>query len=246
MGAPIARALWQAGCRVTVHNRTAAKAGALADSCPGMNVAADTAAAAGGADMIILAVKPHLILDVMHAAVDAAPGAAIVSLAPGIELARLEAEGAARALRLMPNVAIAHGQGMSFICHNRAAAADAEALAGSLKATGRVAIVEERLFEPAMAVASCGIAYALRYVRAAVEGAVALGLSPADATSYVAQTIRGAATLLDNAAGSHPEDLVDSVTTPGGSTIRGLIAMERAGFSAAVADGLLAAAGKQL
>ena len=62
----------------------------------------------------------------------------------------------------------------------------------SLEATGRVAVVEERLFEPAMAVASCGIAYALRYARASAEAAIALGLTPADATSYIAQTLRGA------------------------------------------------------
>lgn len=240
MGAPIARALWQAGCSVAVHNRTAAKAAALAAECPGMAIADNIAEAAMQADMVVLAVKPHLILGVMRDALAAAPKAAMVSLAPGISLEKLEAEGAVSVMRLMPNVAIACGEGMSFICHNEAAADAASVLAGFLRPTGRVAVVEERLFEPAMAVASCGIAYALRYVRAAVEGAVALGLSPADATAYVSQTLRGTAAMLDSQPGVHPEALVDSVTTPGGSTIRGLLAMERAGFSAAVAEGLMA------
>lgn len=244
MGAPIARALCEAGCAVAVFNRTAAKAEALAGGCPGMTVAASAAEAAAGADMVVLAVKPHLIIDVMHLVLPAAPQAAVVSLAPGITLERLSAEGAPRALRLMPNVAIACGEGMSFICHSADAAADASALADFLAPTGRVAVVEERLFEPAMAVASCGIAYALRYVRAAVEGAVALGISPADATAYVAQTLRGTAAMLLQPGAPHPEALVDSVTTPGGSTIRGLMAMERAGFSAAVAAGLMACVNK--
>lgn len=240
MGAPIARALCQAGLGVVVANRTVAKAEALAASCPGMEVAPDAAAACRrGVDMVVLAVKPHLIADVLDICVAGSPGAAFVSLAPGISLAALESRGAARVLRLMPNVAIARGQGMSFICHNDAASADASALASALASTGRTAIVEERLFEPAMQVASCGIAYALRYVRAATEAAVALGLRPADAMAYIAQTLRGAASMLDASPECNPESIIDTVTTPGGTTIRGLLAMERAGFSAAVAAGLL-------
>ena len=240
MGAPIARALHRAGIAVVVANRTRAKAEALAAECPGMDVAPDAAAAcAAGPDTVILAVKPYLILDVLKQCVAVAPDAAYVSLAPGITLDTLAAHGAATAMRLMPNVAIAEGQGMSFICHNEAAAEAAGSLASALGATGRVAIVEERLFEPAMQVASCGIAYALRYVRAAAEGAVALGLRPDDATVYIAQTLRGAAAMLDAAPGVNPEAIIDTVTTPGGTTIRGLLAMERAGFSAAVAAGLL-------
>lgn len=209
MGAPIARALHNAGHNVAVYNRTAARATALAETCPGMRVAAGTPEAAAGADIVVLAVKPHLIIDTMRLALGAEPQAAIVSLAPGITLAELAGQGAAKAIRLMPNVAIDFGQGMSFICHNTAAAQAARTLAGALEATGRTAIVEERLFEPAMAVASCGIAYALRYARAAMEGAIALGLTAADARSYIAQTMRGAATMLDACPHMHPEALVD-------------------------------------
>lgn len=239
MGAPIARALSEAGCSVVVANRTRAKAESLAAECPGMAVASTAAEACAGADMVVLAVKPHMLLGVMDECLAAAPAAAYVSLAPGIDLATLEQRGASRAVRLMPNVAIARGCGMSFICHNDAASADALALGDALKVTGRTAIVEERLFEPAMQVASCGIAYALRYVRAAVEAAVAMGIRPDDATAWTAQTLAGAAAMLEAEPGVCPESLIDTVTTPGGTTIRGLLAMERAGFSAAVAAGLL-------
>ncbi len=151
MGAPIARALSEAGCSVVVANRTRAKAESLAAECPGMAVASTAAEACAGADMVVLAVKPHMLLGVMDECLAAAPAAAYVSLAPGIDLATLEQRGASRAVRLMPNVAIARGCGMSFICHNDAASADALALGDALKVTGRTAIVEERLFEPAMA-----------------------------------------------------------------------------------------------
>lgn len=239
MGSPIARALHLAGKAVTVANRTVAKAEALAAGCSGMMVAPDAAAAAREADVVVLAVKPHQLLNVMTRCVETNPDAAYVSLAPGIDLAAIEAHGAKKALRLMPNVAIAEGEGMSFVCHNAAAAHVATELVQALGATGRVDVVEERLFEPAMQVASCGIAYALRYVRASAEGAVALGLSPEQATAYVAQTLRGAAAMLEAHPGENPEVLIDTVTTPGGTTIRGLLAMERAGFSSAVAAALL-------
>jgi pyrroline-5-carboxylate reductase len=90
-----------------------------------------------------------------------------------------------------------------------------------------------------MALASCGIAYAFRYIRAAVEGAVELGLSPGLAKTIEMQTLKGAVALLE-ANNSHPEAEIDRVTTPGGITIKGLNAMEEAGFSHAVIKGLKA------
>jgi len=86
-------------------------------------------------------------------------------------------------------------------------------------------------------VASCGTAFALRYARAATEGGVELGLYPHQALEAVLQTVKGAADLLE-ARGTHPEQEIDRVTTPGGITIRGLNAMEAAGFSDAVIKGL--------
>ena len=79
----------------------------------------------------------------------------------------------------------------------------------------------------------------MRYVRAASEGGVELGFRASAAQEIVAQTLRGAVALLAT-DGAHPETEIDKVTTPGGLTIRGLNAMERAGFTAAVIDGLKA------
>ena len=87
--------------------------------------------------------------------------------------------------------------------------------------------------------ASCGIAYVFRYIRANVEGGVEMGFYPKDAQEIVLGTIKGAVELL-LAHGSHPEQEVDKVTTPGGITIKGLNAMEEAGFTNAVIKGLKA------
>jgi pyrroline-5-carboxylate reductase len=104
---------------------------------------------------------------------------------------------------------------------------------------GEVMMVEEGQMAAGTSLASCGIAYALRYVRAAMEGGVELGFRAAAAKRIVMQTLRGAVDLLE-ATGAHPEAEIDRVTTPGGLTIRGLNAMEAAGFTHSVIEGLRA------
>jgi len=104
---------------------------------------------------------------------------------------------------------------------------------------GKTLIVDERRLQAGMMVASCGTAFALRYARAAMEGGVQLGLYPHEALEAVYQTMKGAVDLAAS-RGTHPEAEIDRVTTPGGITIRGLNAMEEAGFTAAVIAGLKA------
>ena len=106
-------------------------------------------------------------------------------------------------------------------------------------ALGKAELVEERLLGPATTLCSCGIAFAFRYIRAAMEGGVELGLYPQKAQEGVLQTLRGAIALLES-NGSHPEQEVDRVTTAGGITIKGLNEMEHAGFTSAVIRGLKA------
>ena len=106
-------------------------------------------------------------------------------------------------------------------------------------ALGKAELVEERLLGPATTLCSCGIAFAFRYIRAAMEGGVELGLYPQKAREGVLQTLRGAIALLES-NGSHPEQEVDRVTTAGGITIKGLNEMEHAGFTSAVIRGLKA------
>lgn len=90
-----------------------------------------------------------------------------------------------------------------------------------------------------MALSSCGVAYALRYVRANMLAGVQMGLAPDTAKELASAVLAGTSALLE-ADNAHPEELIDRVTTPGGVTIRGLNAMEDGGFSASVVSGLLA------
>lgn len=105
---------------------------------------------------------------------------------------------------------------------------------------GSVTTVFESELPVYTALASCGLAFAMRYIRAATAGGVELGVRAADAQRIVASTVAGAAALLEQ-PGVHAEAEIDKVTTPGGITIRGLNAMEAAGFTPAVIAALRAA-----
>ena len=86
--------------------------------------------------------------------------------------------------------------------------------------------------------ASCGIAYALKYLDAAIKGGERIGFGTEEARRIVLNTMKGAIALLDT-NGTMPQTEIDKVTTPGGYTFKGLTAMEENGFSEAVMQGLL-------
>jgi pyrroline-5-carboxylate reductase len=92
----------------------------------------------------------------------------------------------------------------------------------------------------ATVLSSCGIAFALRFIRAAVQGGVEIGFGAAEADLITAQTVKGAAELI-LMSGNHPESEIDRVTTPGGITIAGLNEMEHNGFSSSLVKGIEAA-----
>lgn len=143
-------------------------------------------------------------------------------------------------VRAIPNTAMAVGRSMTFICHaDDADPARISPVTDIFDRLGTAAVIPEQQLGAAMALCSCGIAYVMRFIRAASEGAVELGLYPDKAKEWFLQTMRGAVELLES-TGANPESEIDKVTTPGGLTIRGLNAMEESGFSGAVIKGLRA------
>ena len=248
MGGAIARGLASLGqdMELAVANPSQPKLEALREYSSKIQTFIDNAEAANGADMLILAVKPWLIEKVLReidAEVDLS-STMIVSVAAGVsldDLASFMTEGEKLAIFIaMPNTAIAVRQSMTFVCHNANATAEQVAMVKTVfDAMGQSAVIEERQMTAATALCSCGIAFAMRYVRAATEGGVELGIYAHQAKDYVLQTLRGAVELLE-ATGNHPEAEIDRVTTPGGITIRGLNAMEAHGFTNAVIQGLKA------
>lgn len=237
MGGAIAKGLLEAGgAELTVSGPHVEKLAAYRDL--GASATCDNASAAAWADLVVTAVEPAATLGVLAEIAGAVKDwaeVAVVSAGTTLGQARsaLGRRGAGLAMA-MPNTAVGVRAGVTFLC-------GAAPLAVRVFATlGAVYEVPEALFPAGMALASCGLAFALRYVRAAAEGGVELGFDAATAASVVARTMQGAAALVE-ATGLHPEALIDQVTTPGGVTIRGLNAMERAGFSPSVTAGLLAA-----
>jgi pyrroline-5-carboxylate reductase len=202
-----------------------------------------------GADILILAVKAHAIKEINEQCRDILDfGKQIFfSVVAGVTFEDMdnmmfgEADHEKRAkdvhFRVMPNIAISIGESMTFIASRNANAAQiklAEAIFGEM---GRTMVIPERLMPSGMAVASCGIAYVMRYARAAMSGAIEAGFNAAEARTIVLQTMKGAIDLLlEN--DQHPEVEIDRVLTPGGYTIRGLNAMEAEGFSNSIVVGI--------
>lgn len=195
------------------------------------------------AQCLILAVKPWQLDGVLH---EIAPFLRegyhiLVSVVAGVTISHIAeaVNDAATVVRAIPNTGIAVRAGMTFVAGTDASSPAVAEGCRIFGALGKVMVVTEAQLPAATALASCGIAYALRYVRAATEGGVELGFKAADAQAIVAATLQGAAALLQ-APGAHAEAEIDRVTTPGGITIKGLNAMENAGFTAAVIAGLKA------
>ena len=220
---------------------TAAHASTLEQySSLGIATTLDNLAAASDADILIVAVKPWLAQSVIAQISPALAGKVLLSFAAGIPSAQLaewlSPAGVRAAYTVIPNLAAEIGESMTFATPVLGEAEDV--VHAIFDRIGKTLIVDEKRLKAGLMVASCGTAFALRYARAAMEGGVQLGLYPAEAQEAVYQTMKGAVDLVE-ARGSHPEAEIDRVTTPGGITIKGLNAMEDAGFTAAVIAGLV-------
>jgi len=142
--------------------------------------------------------------------------------------------------RVMPNTGAMVGESMSCISDHNADSAQKELIKSIFSTLGLVLFIEEDKMAAGTAIAGCGIAFALRFIRAATECGVEIGVTAKDAAMMSAQIAKGAAELiLQNE--SNPEVEIDKVTTPGGVTIAGLNEMEHHGFSSSVIKGIKAA-----
>lgn len=247
MGGAIARGLAQgslvAPSEITVTAATQRTLDAIKKCNGEINTTTDNLAAVKEADIVVLAVKPRLTDRIAAEIKPAIRGNQIlVSVAAGVSFRHLEslfcAPGCSPALfRVIPNTAVAVGESMTSVASYRATPEQERLILSLFDELGKSMMIEERLMEAATALGSCGTAFALRYIRAAMEGGIEMGLSAVQAREMVAQTVKGAAELLLRNH-THPEEEIDKVTTPGGITIKGLNEMERAGFTSAVIRGL--------
>ena len=206
--------------------------------------------AAQGADIVCIVVKPWLVEQVLKGIKDVLDYAhqTLVVVAAGIKSAQLtewmdKNEQQIPMFLVIPNIAIAQLASMTFVVPVGTATKSqhTEDVKAVFDAMGKTIITDEQHLAAGTTLASCGIAYAMRYVRATSEGGVELGFRADEAKRIVMQTMLGAVTLLET-TGLHPEAAIDLVTTPGGFTIKGLNEMEHAGFSSSVIRGLKAGA----
>ncbi|MFH5822460.1 pyrroline-5-carboxylate reductase [Georgenia sp. AZ-5] len=201
----------------------------------------------GAGGVVVLAVKPHVIPEVLAPLRDllAEYGSLVVSLAAGTPLATLEGmlpEGQA-VVRVMPNVNSQIRAGMAAVCGNAEATdEEVDAVVGLFEAVGAAIVLPERDFAAFSAVAGAAPAFVFTFIDALARGGLKNGLPKAKAVRIAAQTVLGSARMvLERAAdGVTPADLVDTVTSPGGTTIAGVVAMEEAGFTPAVVRGVQA------
>ncbi|GAA2523443.1 pyrroline-5-carboxylate reductase [Rarobacter incanus] len=232
---------------VTLFDRTATKAADLAKEIGGANVAASLEAAAR-ADVVVIAVKPNVVPEVLPQVAAAASdaGAVIVSIAAGLTLERLRHLAGIEVplVRVMPNVNATVGAAMSAIAHNDLVTdAHKEAALRIFGAVGRVIELPEAQFSAFTAIAGSSPAFVFVFIDALARAAVEAGMPKALATEAAAQAVLGSATLLLE-SGKNPWELADVVSSPGGTTVAGLLAMEDQGFYSAVVAGVRATIAK--
>lgn len=200
----------------------------------------DIAATITNSDIIIISVKPQQFLEVLE---ELKPklkkDQIVISTVTGVALEVIEATiGRHPAVRIMPNTAIEIQESMTCICFNNTSNEQEEIITNLFEQLGKTILLQEEQLDAVTVLGACGIAFALRFIRAATQGGIEIGFS-AEVSQFIAsQTVKGAARLLHE-NGSHPESEIDKVTTPQGVTISGLNEMEHQGFSSSVIKGLV-------
>lgn len=204
----------------------------------GVAVSKSAQAAAECSKYVLLAVKPQVFPAVLPEIKNSLKntGAVLISIGAG---KTTEYIGSflcedTPIIRVMPNINARVGAAMSAVCSNGKASAEQIGFVLSLcKSFGEAMELSEDKFPLFGVIAGCSPAYSFMYIDALARAAVKNGMSKADAVKIAAQSVLGSAkTVLES--GSHPWELVDSVCSPGGTTIEGVVSLEKDGFPSAV------------
>ena len=242
LGTAIAEGLMKSGFSsagdITITKRNVHTLQGLAEK--GVRITANNSHAVAESDLVIVAVKPFQIKEVLQGIKDnLSESHILVSVVTGVYIADIE-EVINRKLpvfRSMPNTAIAISESMTCISYKNASETDIHFVHELFSRLGKVATIDEKLMNAATVLGACGTAYAMRYIRANIQGGIEIGFDAATASLIAAQTVKGAAELLLR-NNTHPEQEIDKVTTPKGCTIAGLNEMEHQGFSSSLIKGI--------
>ncbi|GAE84550.1 pyrroline-5-carboxylate reductase [Bacteroides reticulotermitis JCM 10512] len=239
MGGSIARGLAKGSMisesDIIVSNPSRGKLKELKVNFPMITTTQSNTDAVAGADIVILSVKPWLIESVARE-LKLKSKQILISVAAGIsfeQLAHYVVDPEMPMFRLIPNTAISEQESMTLIASRNTTNEQELFILSLFNEMGMAMLIPEDKMEAATALASCGIAFVLKYIQAAMQAGIEMGIRPKDAMQMVAQSVKGAATLILN-NDTHPSVEIDKVTTPGGITIKGLNELEHTGFTSAV------------
>jgi len=212
----------------------------------GVHTTSDNLKAVDGADVILVAVEPQQIDEVLAEIGPLLKAAqhTLISVVTGVCIAQIQnhVSSGVAIVRAMPNTAISLRE--SITCLASTDSGNAIEIGESIFNTvGETVVIEEELMGAATALGACGIAFFLRAIRAASQGGIEIGFHSNQALLIAAQVAKGAAELILKKH-QHPESEIDKVTTPRGVTIAGLNQMEHEGFSSAMIKGIVTSANK--
>ena len=207
------------------------------------NLTSENTDAVQHSEYIFICVQPKqlaAVLDEINPVLDPEKHV-LISTITGVEISTIEEhlEAQIPIIRAMPNTATAIQESMTCMCGKNVSDQQLKDVRSLFEVLGEAMIIDENLMKAATVLAASGIAFFLRYIRAATQGGIQLGFHADEAQKIAMQTARGAASLLVEGH-NHPETEIDKVTTPQGCTIAGLNEMEHQGLSSAVIKGLLA------
>ena len=215
----------------------------------GIEASKDATALASNSSVIILAVKPKQLDDVLpeiRESLDA--DSIVISVAAGKSISDIDSAllsiavaGKLKVARAMPNTPAAVGEAMSAVCFNdRFEDTEKEEVLSVFRSFGKAEEVDEGLMDTVTGLSGSSPAFIYMLIEAMADEAVKCGMKREAAYTFAAQTVKGSADMVLK-TGKHPGELKDQVTSPGGTTIAGVLALEKNGFRSAVAEGIDAA-----
>lgn len=209
----------------------------------GIGIRDTNAAVAGEADVLVLAVKPQYLEEVIgEICAEMSPDTLVISIVAGKTMKWIE-EAFGRKIKLircMPNTPALVGEGCTGVCVNdRVSQEDLDYSIKLMQSFGKAHQVPEHLMNAVGAVSGSSPAYVFMFIEAMADAAVAAGMPRAQAYEFAAQAVYGSAKLMLE-SGKHPAELKDMVCSPGGTTIQGVRVLEERGLRGAVIDALAA------
>ncbi|MBQ6133066.1 MAG: pyrroline-5-carboxylate reductase [Lachnospiraceae bacterium] len=215
----------------------------------GIEASKDATSLASNSSVIILAVKPKQLDDVLpeiRESLDA--DSIVISVAAGKSISDIDSAllsiavaGKLKVARAMPNTPAAVGEAMSAVCFNdRFEDTEKEEVLSVFRSFGKAEEVDEGLMDTVTGLSGSSPAFIYMLIEAMADEAVKCGMKREAAYTFAAQTVKGSADMVLK-TGKHPGELKDQVTSPGGTTIAGVLALEKNGFRSAVTEGIDAA-----